>query len=127
MNPLSEKTQKVIIVTLLFTFAGSCIWLLFSNGYNPFKNFSKSEMLPPHTVKTTTYKSIGFTDEGGKVLVESSDPKLSREDCIKLANKYKPVAGQVGVHKPAKDGNMVPFCVDNVDGKGVFFPFDSLF
>lgn len=96
-------------------------------GYNPFQSVSRNESLPAHTVKTTTYKSIGFTGEGGKVLVESLDPKLSREDCIKLANKYKPVAGQVGVHKPAKDGNMIPFCVDNVDGKGVFFPFDSLF
>ncbi len=82
---------------------------------------SSSEILPAHTIASRV--SLGNNSE--RIQIDSSDPQLSREDCSKIANKYQPSAGQVSVHKPNPkppyNGKMLPFCVNNVDGKGVSF------
>ena len=123
----TEKMSLLITAIFMLGMGTAFLWTFHSAGSFKFPWEKALNPLPAHTVETTTYKSIGFTGEGGRVLVESNDPKLSRDDCIKLADKYKPVAGQVTVHKPAKDGSVIAFCTDNLDGKGIFFPFDSLF
>jgi len=134
-----DKTKFIVNLILVLSMCGfgAAIIITFQMaGYNPFKSNFKSdspkmdisEILPPHTVTTTTFKSIGLTGEGGRVRVESLDPQLSRDDCIKLATKYKPTDGQVSVHKPSLKFKIevLPFCVDNLDGQGVIFN-DGLF
>ena len=87
-----------------------------------------SEKLPPHNVTSTNNNS---SQNGDRVQVNTTNPQLSHEDCVKLANKYRPnrgtfYVGQVSVHKPDRRGELRPFCVDNLDGKSVIFN-DDLF
>jgi hypothetical protein len=92
---------------------------------NEVKNIEK---LPPHNVASRV--SLGGNRE--RIQINTADPKLSNVDCEKLANHYKPQAGQVSVHKPSlklkklyptatEKEIMQPFCVNNLDEKGTFF------
>lgn len=89
---------------------------------------TNTEKLPPHTVASR----VSLGSNGARIQINSLDPQLSKGDCEKLANNYKPQAGQVSVHKPSlkfkklfpkatEDQLIQPFCVNNLDGKGVFF------
>ena len=89
---------------------------------------SSPEKLPPHTVASR----VSLGSNGERIQVNSRDPQLSKGDCEKLADNYKPQAGQVSVHKPSlkfkklfpkatEDQLIQPFCVNNLDGKGIFF------
>jgi hypothetical protein len=89
---------------------------------------SSPEKLPPHTVASRV--SLGSNRE--RIQVNSLNPQLSKGDCEKLADNYKPQAGQVSVHKPSlkfkklspkatEQEIMQPFCVNNLDGTGIFF------
>jgi hypothetical protein len=89
---------------------------------------SSPENLPPHTVASRV--SLGSNRE--RIQVNSLNPQLSKGDCEKLADNYKPQGGQVSVHKPSlkfkklfpqatEQEIMKPFCVNNLDGTGIFF------
>jgi hypothetical protein len=79
--------------------------------------------LPPHTIDSDT--SL-FPKNGRVIHLNSNNPQLTRNDCIKLINAYRKKAGpegQVGVSKPSRalEGRMAPWCVENFDGKGIVF------
>ena len=92
------------------------------------KEIISQKILPPHKIADNT--SLAPMD-GRRIHVHVDDPNLSKEECKSLINEYRKRAGregQVAVHKPSamlKD-TMNPWCVDNMDGKGVFFN-DNLF
>lgn len=78
--------------------------------------------LPPHQIAHYSKLSSG----GSKIHIHSDNPLLSERDCINLVEEYREKAssgGQVAVHKPSLklDGTMNPWCVDNMDGRGIFF------
>lgn len=60
----------------------------------------------------------------GNRVVISVQTDVSRDEAAKLIKTFrkdaKP-AGQVSVRKPNRAGLMMPFAVDNLDGKGVTF------
>lgn len=92
-----------------------------SNAPSPTQS-PEATALPPHTISESSLGS------GKRIQVDSNDPQLSRDDCLKLANNYAPSAGQGGqvfVQKPNPkspyNGKLLPFCVDNLDGQGVTF------
>ena len=99
-----------------------------SSPSNPNTSTSNQPPLPPHTVESRD--SLG--SNGERIQINSLDPQLSKGDCEKLADNYKPQAGQVSVHKPSlkfkklfpkatEEEITQPFCVNNLDGKGIFF------
>jgi hypothetical protein len=78
--------------------------------------------LPPHRVSETPLGN------GKRIQVDTNNPQLTHDECSRLAANYSPTAGQGGqivIQKPNPDapwnGKLLPFCVDNLDGKGVFF------
>lgn len=82
--------------------------------------------MPAHTVVSDT--SLAPKD-GRRVEVHSTNPELTKPECSMLINHYRSTAGaegQVSAHKPSPQSNMTPWCVENLDGKGVLFN-DNLF
>lgn len=84
---------------------------------------SSSQELPPHVVADNSSLA---PKNGRRIQLDSINADLTREQCIMLIDGYRKKAGpegQVGVHKPSKllEGTMVPWCVENFDGRGVFF------
>lgn len=78
--------------------------------------------LPPHQMSET---SLG---NGKRIQIDAKNPQLSHDECSRLAEKYATAAGQGGqvvVQKPNPsapwNGKLLPFCIDNLDGKGVSF------
>ena len=79
--------------------------------------------LPPHTATKTP---LG---RASRVEVNSTDPNLTRDDCVALSTHYSPYAagggGQVVIQKPNPNppwnGMLIPFCVDNMGSEGVVF------
>jgi len=84
--------------------------------------------LPEHTIIENT--SLAPKD-GSRISIQVDDENLTKEQCRNIINKYRVNAGpegQVAVNKPSAKlmGEIVPWCVDNMDGKGIFFN-DHLF
>ena len=80
----------------------------------------QEDNLPPHTVETS---ELSAKDQ--RVQINVSTP-LSDSECEALISRYLYTAGpggQVSVHTPsaALNGQIAPFCVENLDGKGVVF------
>ena len=84
------------------------------------------------TNSRTSFTANAVRGISDRIQINTADPKLSNVDCEKLANHYKPQAGQVSVHKPSlklkklyptatEKEIMQPFCVNNLDEKGTFF------
>jgi hypothetical protein len=99
-----------------------------SNSSSATNETTNIEKLPPHTVASR----VSLGSNGERIQVNSLDPQLSKGDCEKLADNYKPQSGQISVHKPSlkfkklfpkatEDQLIQPFCVNNLDGKGIFF------
>ena len=65
--------------------------------------------------------------DGHRVVIHANSNLITKEECASLIDAYRELAapdGQVSVRKSDKDGNMQPWCVENVDGRdgrGVFF------
>lgn len=79
--------------------------------------------LPPHSVAGDS--SLAPKD-GRRIQLNSTNPNLTKDECIALINGYRHKAGkegQVGVHKPSNvlKGSMTPWCVENFDGRGIVF------
>jgi hypothetical protein len=80
--------------------------------------------LPPHEVARDGQISLVGEPMRRRIEIHVSDPGLSKDDCIRLIAAYRQRAGeggQVSVRKPAPDGSMLPWGVDNMDGRGVTF------
>lgn len=110
---------------LLVAFAPFC---LVGCGSQPAAIAPTPINLPAHTIKEAV-----LAPGSNRVEIASSDPQLSRSDCEALVNNYLDragKAGQVSVQKPNPkppwNGKMLPFCVNNLDGKGTSFN-DSFF
>jgi hypothetical protein len=78
--------------------------------------------LPPHTIDVTTLPN------GKRIEVTTTNPNLTAAECTKIIEAYKSYAlpvGQVNVQKPNPkppyNGELLPYCVDNLDGKGIVF------
>jgi len=134
-----EKKEAItgyVFLAILIVGFSSCSY--FSNRPRPVETTSNTstsntstsspENLPPHTVASRV--SLGSNRE--RIQVNSLNPQLSKGDCEKLADNYKPQGGQVSVHKPSlkfkklfpqatEQEIMKPFCVNNLDGTGIFF------
>lgn len=64
--------------------------------------------------------------KGRRIQLGTYSSTFTRDQCTALINAYRPRAaprGQVSVVKPSKlmHGALSPWCVDNLDGKGVAF------
>ena len=81
---------------------------------------SHSTGLPSHNVASNTPLM-----HGRRIEIHSADPHLTKAECNALINAYRAGAGrgQVSVRKPNKmfNNDLSPWCVENFDGKGVFF------
>lgn len=80
--------------------------------------------VPAHIVASNT--SLAPKD-GRRVEIHSDNSELTRAECEILINQYINVAGpegQVSVRKPDPQNIMTPWCVENFDGKGIFFTDD---
>jgi len=92
------------------------------------KEVEKKMELPKHTIIENT--SLAPKD-GRRIIIRVYDANLTKDQCRDLINKYRINAGsegQVTVNKPSAKlmGEILPWCVDNMDGKGIFFN-DDLF
>ena len=77
--------------------------------------------LPQHTIESNT--SLAPKD-GRRIEIHVRNTNLTKDECRLLINAYKQEAGpigQVSVRKPNKNGELLPWCVDNIDDKGTTF------
>ena len=77
--------------------------------------------LPQHTIESNT--SLAPKD-GRRIEIHVRNANLTKDECRLLINAYKNNAGsrgQVSVRKPNKNGEYLPWCVDNMDEKGITF------
>ena len=77
--------------------------------------------LPQHEVASN---EALLPKDGRRVVIHANSNLITKEECASLIDAYREQAapdGQVSVRKSDKDGNMQPWCVENVDGRGVFF------
>lgn len=79
--------------------------------------------LPPHTIADDSPLA---PKNGRRIEVHSSNPGLSKEECVALIEAYRSRAaprGQVSVCKPSSqlESAMTPWCVENFDGRGITF------
>lgn len=75
--------------------------------------------LPQHIIA-----SDGKTFNGRRIEIRVANADLTKDECKALIAAYRERAkpeGQVSVRKPAPDGSLQPWCVDNLDERGVFF------
>ncbi|WP_019498393.1 hypothetical protein [Pseudanabaena sp. PCC 6802] len=80
--------------------------------------------LPPHQVIPSSLGS-----KGNRIQINVADANLTQTQCQLLVDAYINRAlpnGQVSVHKPSSSfqGKLLPWCVNNLDGKGTFFNND---
>jgi hypothetical protein len=139
INPITIVFVAILVVVVVIPIVGGGIYSVIQSALKGKPSSSSidsgtttstqsSEKLPPHTVTSTNNNP---SQNGDRVQVNTTNPQLSHEDCVKLANRYRPnrgtfYVGQVSVHKPDRRGELRPFCVDNLDGNGVIFN-DDLF
>ena len=130
-NRKLNTTEKIMFTAIFMGFMGlgtAFVWTFHEVGSLRFPWEKSSENLPPHTVASR----VSLGGNGERIQINSLDPQLSKSDCEKLANHYKPQAGQISIHKPSsmlkrlnptatEDQLMQPFCVNNLDGRDVFF------
>lgn len=88
----------------------------------------RSEPLPPHQVASNTSLA---PKKGRRIEIHVRDSNLTKEQCKALIANYRSQAapdGQVSVHKTSTllGGELLPWCVENFDGRGVTFN-DALF
>lgn len=86
---------------------------------------SSGPPLPEHTVDREA-----LYENNAQVFVQVTTD-ISQTECEALIDEYRSIAGpngQVAVRKPSPElkGQVVPWCVDNQDGAGVFLN-DALF
>lgn len=79
--------------------------------------------LPTHRVASNTDLRPKL---GRRIAIHVRNPDLTREECRTLVAAYRSEAapdGQVTVHKPhrAMDNDVMPWCVENFDDRGVWF------
>jgi hypothetical protein len=93
-----------------------------SNNSTPTQSPKKEIDLRAHTVSESPLAN------GKRIQVDSDDPQLSKSDCLRLSEKYLLSAGKAGKivvqkpnPKPPWNGKTLPFCINNLDGKGVVF------
>jgi len=89
---------------------------------------TRSESLPPHQVASNTSLA---PKKGRRIEIHVRDSNLTKEQCKALIANYRSQAapdGQVSVHKPSTllGGELLPWCVENFDGRSVTFN-DTLF
>jgi len=79
--------------------------------------------LPSHTTEISSLEP-----KAGKRVQVNVVSDISREECLALIEAYRGEGapdGQVSVHKPSTlpvlRGHSVPWCVENFDGKGIYF------
>lgn len=78
--------------------------------------------LPAHWVASN--EVIRPATGARRIQLHVDNAALTRDECLALLARYAPEAaddGQVSVRKPAPDGQLQPWCVDNRDGKPAFF------
>ncbi len=105
--------MKKLILIILFS--------LFSN-----QAFALAVNLPKHLVAENTPLA---PKDGRRIEIRVDNADLSKAECKSLIQAYTKKAGsegQVSVHKPSPkwQNETLPWCVDNMDGKGVFFNDD---
>jgi len=84
---------------------------------------SSGPPLPDHTVDRQP-----LYDNNARVTVRVRND-ISRAECERLIDEYRSIAGptgQVAVRKPSAklEGQILPWCVDNQDGRGITFNTD---
>jgi len=80
--------------------------------------------LPEHEVASNTSIANALVKDRRRIEIHVSNRSLTKDECRALIDAYRAQAGtdgQVSVHKPDRRGGMGPWCVDNKDGRGVFF------
>jgi len=112
--------MKRIVLFIGLTIAlAACV-----SASQPATTVPTSVVLPQHTVA----KDTAITN-GRRIEIHVSDPSLTKDECLALIVAYRDKAkpqGQISVRKPDKTGELVPWCVDNMDGSPVIFN-DSFF
>jgi hypothetical protein len=117
----NDKEKRALIV--LAVFASILVGASFiSSIFYSREETTTSIPLPPHRVSAT---DLG---NDKRIQINSTDPELTPADCINLARAYSRkvgTRGQVVVEKIYSqapwNGESLPFCYDNQDGKGVQF------
>ena len=80
--------------------------------------------LPEHEVASNV--SIGYAGnmDRRRIEIHVSNRSLTKDGCGALIERYRAEAGtegQVSVRKPDSRGEMAPWCVDNMDDRGITF------
>lgn len=81
----------------------------------------KGVPLPPHKVVSNTSLA---PKAGRRIEIHVKDTRITKAQVKAIIAAYRMKAaprGQVSVYKPTKDGEMLPWGVENMDGGGVFF------
>ncbi len=79
--------------------------------------------LPEHRVVSNTDISTANMKRR-RIEIHVRNPNLTKDECRALINAYKNEAGpegQVSVRKPDNEGQLLPWCVDNMDGRSIIF------
>jgi len=110
-----QINRRFIFIAIALVIVGICTYAFNSSEVSP--------SLPQHILADNS--SLAPKD-GRRIQINSYNPNLTKDDCIKLIAAYRKKAepgGQVSVHKPSKilQGSMTPWCVENFDGRGIIF------
>ena len=110
-------SPKLHLRVLLSAGASLCVFLASGCG----------QRLPDHKVETNP-----LAMHSGMRVQITVNQEITKDQCIALIERYRSRGspdGQVSVRKPSVklDGAPSPWCVDNFDGRGVFFNDDYLF
>lgn len=82
------------------------------------------------TANLPEYRVAGNTDISNanmkrrRIEIHVTNPNLTKGECRALVSAYRNRAGtegQVSVRKPDKEGELQPWCVDNMDRRGIIF------
>lgn len=112
--------KRIFMTLILMLILTACGGSGSSSVNRPVPSATKID-LPQHTVGSNT--SLAPKD-GRRIEIHVSNTNLTKDECRLLINAYKEKAGpegQASVRKPNKDGELKPWCVDNMDGKGISF------
>ena len=94
------------------------------------REFSKPKAAKPLPEHGILSRSNLAPRDGYRVQIKTSNAELTKAECRQLINHYRSQAGnegQVSVHKPdtrfPNDPSLSPWCVDNIDGRGIRFNY----
>jgi len=112
--------MRILLSIFLLIIAGS---ISFTISQADVKATAGGTEMPIHTIAENDSLA---PKNGRRIEIHVNNTNLTKDECRALINTYRKKAGpegQVGVHKPSpmNENRMFPWCVDNMDEKGIFF------